>query len=412
MELYLAVLKSFLQRENWKKYNEFIDKTLLRKNYPELFRLFVCLDRLHIGGGGDKELIDLSAQLYTDYPQADPSTYSAIFDRVSGIECDRASVGSYLDRVRSRGEALKAAFGLLDFAEGKVQEPAPSRELVESYLALKPIEVVDQAAEFGKYDFEAIIKEVNVGGLNWRLRSLNQSLGPIRKGNFGVVFARPETGKTTFLASELSHFITQADRPIIWFNNEQPEAEVRIRIMESVLGASWAQIQRDYKKAEALFGELGGNKILLKDAAYLGKSDVERILGGVESSCIVFDQLDKVRGFDSERDDLRLGTVYQWARELSKEFAPVIGVSQAGDSASGVKWLNMEYAANARTSKQAEADWMLGIGLSYDDPPNVRGFSVCKNKLLGGPETVPELRHGKFEVLIEPEIARYRDVHA
>lgn len=73
--------------------------------------------------------------------------------------------------------------------------------------------------------------------------------------------------------------------------------------------------------------------------------------------------------------------------------------------------MNMGNVANAKTAKQAEADWILGIGMSYLDPPNVRGFSICKNKLVGGPETVPLLRHGRFEVLIEPEIARYRDIH-
>lgn len=240
---------------------------------------------------------------------------------------------------------------------------------------------------------------------------MNESLGPIRQGDFGVVFARPETGKTTFLASELSHFVTQNDRPVIWFNNEQSQKAVRIRIMEAVLGCTYAQIQLDPDKAEAVFDKLGGNRILLKDAGDSSRADVERIVSAVPASCIVFDQLDKVRGFDSERDDLRLGTLYQWARELSKRYAPVIGICQAGDAASGVKWLNMEYAANARTSKQAEADYMLGIGLSYDDSPHVRGISICKNKLLGSDDTREELRHGKFEVLIEPEIARYRDLH-
>ncbi len=410
MELYLSVLKLFLNRKTWQTYNEFIDHDLLRKNYPELFKLFICLGRLHSKGEADRSIAELSAQLFTDYPAADTGIIDGLLGRVASAESS-APITDYLDRARERGSALKVAFSLLDFAEGKQQEPAQSRELVESYLALKPVAVLDPVKEFGKYDFKEIIKRVNVGGLHWRLKCLNQSLGPIRKGDFGVVFARPETGKTTFLASELSHFVTQSDRPVIWFNNEQSEEAVRIRIMESVLGCTYAQIQIDPDKAEAVFDAKGGNRIWLQNAADCSRTDVERLVSGFDSSCIVFDQLDKIRGFDSERDDLRLGTLYQWARELSKRYAPVIGICQAGDAASGVKWLNMEYAANARTSKQAEADYMLGIGLAYDDHPNVRGISICKNKLLGGEETKPDLRHGKFEVLIEPEIARYRDMH-
>ncbi len=409
MELYLSVLKLFLQRKIWQTYNEFIDHDLLRKNYPELFRLFVCLGRLHSKGDTDRTFGDLSAQLLTDYPATDAAIIDGLLARSAAAETN-APITEYLDRVRERGAALKVAFSLLDFAEGKQQEPAQSRELAESYLALKPVAVLDPVKEFGKYDFKEIIASINTDGLKWRLRCLNQSLGPIRKGDFGVVFARPETGKTTFLASELSHFATQTDRPILWFNNEQSEKAVRIRIMEAVLGCTYAQIQIDPDKAERVFNERGGNKIYLKDSASCSRADVERIVNGVGSSLIVFDQLDKVRGFDSERDDLRLGTLYQWARELAKEHSPVIGICQAGDAASGIKWLNMEYAANARTSKQAEADYMLGIGLSYDDSPHVRGISICKNKLLGGEESVESMRHGKFEVLIQPEIARYMDM--
>jgi hypothetical protein len=75
-----------------------------------------------------------------------------------------------------------------------------------------------------------------------------------------------------------------------------------------------------------------------------------------------------------------------------------------------MKYLNMGNVANAKTAKQAEADWILGIGLSYEDHPHVRGLSVCKNKLLGGEESVAKMRHAKFDVLIEPEIGRYIDM--
>ncbi len=63
--------------------------------------------------------------------------------------------------------------------------------------------------------------QVKTPGLRWRLNFLNQSLGSLRKGDFGFIFARPETGKTTFLASEISHMVQQTEGDIIWFNNEE-----------------------------------------------------------------------------------------------------------------------------------------------------------------------------------------------
>ena len=127
-------------------------------------------------------------------------------------------------------------------------------------------------------------------------------------------------------------------------------------------------------------------------------------------SLVVFDQLDKITGFEEDRDDLRLGAIYQWARILAKTYAPVIGVCQADGQAEGVKYLNMGHVSNAKTAKQAEADWILGIGIdSRDGHQFVRGLSLCKNKLVGDEDTDGRLRHDKWDVLINPEVARYED---
>jgi hypothetical protein len=63
------------------------------------------------------------------------------------------------------------------------------------------------------------------------------------------------------------------------------------------------------------------------------------------------------------------------------------------------------------TAKQAEADWILGIGKTNDAGwENIRFLHASKNKLLGDENTDPKMRHGKVEVLIRPEISRYEDL--
>ncbi|MCA2570667.1 hypothetical protein [Microcystis sp. M42BS1] len=105
------------------------------------------------------------------------------------------------------------------------------------------------------------------------------------------------------------------------------------------------------------------------------------------------------------------GKIYQWARELAKVYCPVIGVCQASGEGEGVQYLNMAHVANARTAKQAEADWILGIG-KQDNPDfeRIRYFSVSKNKLLGDTDTDPQKRHLRTEVLLKADIARYEDI--
>jgi len=154
-----------------------------------------------------------------------------------------------------------------------------------------------------------------------------------------------------------------------------------------------------------------GDSIRMVDRAQINRFDVERLCKELSPSLVIMDQIDKIHGFDSDREDLRLGYIYQWARELSKTYAPVIAVCQSDGSGEGQRWLTMANVANAKTSKQAEADWILGIG-RVNDPgyDEIRYLHLSKNKLLGDKDSNPGLRHDRWEVLIEPRIARYTDL--
>jgi hypothetical protein len=152
-------------------------------------------------------------------------------------------------------------------------------------------------------------------------------------------------------------------------------------------------------------------KFKLIDDAGMDRAKVEKVCKQLKPSLVIFDQIDKIKGFAADREDLRLGAIYVWARELAKMYCPVIGVCQADGPAENVKWLTMEHVANAKTSKQAEADWMLGIGMIHAEGADYsRYLNISKNKLLGDPDTMTDLRHGRFETYIEPTIARYVDV--
>ena len=71
----------------------------------------------------------------------------------------------------------------------------------------------------------------------------------------------------------------------------------------------------------------------------------------------------------------------------------------------------MANVANAKTAKQAEADWILGIGKTNDPGYEfVRFLHLSKNKLAGDEDSDPTLRHGKREVIIDPNVARYKDI--
>ena len=414
MLLYLNVLKLFLiNKELYLRYNSLIDLEFVSTNYPELAKLWMCLN--HLRKTTDKETLndaDLTFCLLTLYPKVDRRIFDPLINKVELTEPNPDSAVEYLEGLRKRQAATEFGFLALDVAEGKKPLAALQVACTEFMEHSAPRAGASLEGTFVSDDIEVLYQSaVAEGGLNWRLPSLNRALGPLRKGDFGFIFARPESGKTTFLASEVTNFAEQAKAPILWFNNEEQGDKVGIRIYQASLGATLEQVTGNRPRAREAYYKKTNRLLKLIDNATITKSEIEAYCREFKPCMIVVDQLDKVKGFSADREDLMLGAIYQWARELAKQYGAVIGVSQSDGSGEGIKYLHMGNVANAKTSKQAEADWIMGIGVSYTDyHPNIRGFSVCKNKLIGGDMSVPQMRHGKWEVMLKPEIARYEDL--
>lgn len=345
---------------------------------------------------------EYSLSVLTKFPE-----YKEVLFQVEKADIAPEILQSSVETLVERQLAHSLALVSIDVAEGRKEVGS----ILDFYERFKEREKVEDVV-FVTDDLEELYNEtVHKPGLRWRLPTLNKMLGSLRKGDFGFVFARPETGKTTFLASEVTHFASQVERPILWFNNEEQGGKVKVRCYQAALGCNLSQLYSNRPKAQEVFIQRTGNRIKIFDSASIHKRQIERICKEYSPSLIIFDQIDKIKGFDSDREDLRLGAIYIWARELAKTYAPVIGVCQADVSGEGKKWLTMENVANAKTSKQAEADWILGIGTVHDiGLEYIRYLHLSKNKLSGDEDSDPTMRHGRVEVLIKPEIARYGEL--
>lgn len=414
--IYNKVLKEFLlNKSSYERYQGSVDRTFIRNHYPELFKLFRVVDILYQEVDRQSIPVDqLEAGILQNYPTTGLEPFVHVLAQFREPPEQGDAIHKTLEALRSHGEAGKLALMALEVSEGRKPLEALKEAINVFSVDSEKASEIEELPEVDD-DLDSLLDKVYTeGGLNWRLKSLNQSLGPLRQGDFGFLFARPETGKTTFLSDQATFMAGQCkeEEVILWFNNEEQGDKVKLRMYQSALGADIGRIESNRTKANEAFAKRTGRRIRLIDNAGLSKAKVEQYLHKYKSRIrlIIFDQIDKIKGFDADRDDLLLGTIYQWAREVAKLHAPVIGVSQAGGEGEGIKFLNMGHVANAKTAKQAEADWILGIGLDFRDPDFVRGFSICKNKLLGSKETLPEMRHGKFEVLIRPDIGRYQDI--
>ncbi len=249
------------------------------------------------------------------------------------------------------------------------------------------------------------------GGLEWRLDALNKSCGPLRKGDFLIVGARFEVGKTSFVASECTRMAEQLpeDRPLVWFNNEQEGDAVFSRIVTAALDVSYLDIRDDpitySKKFEDLFGK---DRIIIIDKADLSVSEIEAYLKHYNPGLIVVDQLWKLHGLDELQGVKRLAALARTAREWAKQYGPLFAIHQADTSAEGQRWIEAYQLYESKTAMQGEADVILMLG-KINEPgyENTRFINVPKNKLPtpGDPST----RHGHWEVQLHPETGRYAE---
>lgn len=382
----------------------------LRDNNKELYHVYRALIDAHEHVPNDLDWISFQAWFYHKYPDADKGMYNALFESMQRQEIDPALATQMLKDMKTQKLSLGLSEAAFKFSTGN----GNLDEVVAAYRSLEE-EPSKEEFSFVTTDLDALLDEaVLKPGRRWRLDFLNKSLGSLRKGDFGFIFARPETGKTTFLASEVSAMLRNLgheDGPIIWFNNEEQGGKVMLRLYQAYFGCTLEQLLANRKKFDIEFNAQTKGKFLLVDDANISKSLVEKLLKQYGPSLVVYDQITKIKGFAADREDLKLGAICQWARELAKQYAPSIGVFQAGGSAGDQKWLTMEHVANVTTAAQAEADWILGIGTVHAEGAQfIRYLNISKNKLAGDPDTLMHLRHGRSEVLIEPHIARYKDI--
>lgn len=335
-----------------------------------------------------------------------------LLSELRSVEVRDDLLQTILRETANRAKAREAALLAFEVAEGR-KESGVLTSLLETFREENKDENPWQKSRnFVTDDLEELEKHtIRSAGFHWPVNCLNRSLGPIRNGDFGFVFARPESGKTTFLAHVVTHFAEQATRPLVWFNNEEQGEKVRLRTFQASLGIVQDEIWHDKQENLRKYREYTKGLLRIYDDATIHKNEVEAIVAEIAPELVVFDQIDKIKGFDADRPDLVYGRIYQWARELAKRGCAVIGVCQADGTGEGVRWLTMAHVAEAKTSKQAEADWILGIGRSNETgTDDIRYFNISKNKLLGDEHTDPNLRHGRFEVLMRPQIARYEDL--
>lgn len=257
--------------------------------------------------------------------------------------------------------------------------------------------------------------EINDEGLRWRLDCLNRSMRGLRPGDFGIIAGRPDKGKTTFIADQITYFASQLPeaRNVLWLNNEGKGQRIVPRLYQAALGLKVSEmivLSNAKKLVPAYRSAIGGrlDKIRIFDIHNMHVGQVEMILENNNPGVVVFDMIDHIRGFgDMPRTDLILEEMYKWARERAVKYDSInLATSQISNEGDGLQFPTLGMLKDSKTGKQGACDFQMMIGASND--PNLqhsRFIGLPKNKLRreGAPGDP------KAEVMFKGDIARYEE---
>lgn len=342
------------------------------------------------------------------------NAYVAILRNVWADEPDEDQKAAIHSELAELNMVTRLANAVSEHGEGELPDPfSRVTAIIDDYrisMGQKKDAYVSQSIE------ELLQEEFDDTGVAWRLNALNRATRKLRGGDFGIIAGRPDKGKTTFLASELTNFAKQMPkgRPIIWLNNEGLGKRVKPRLYQAALNLTMPEMKAlstqgklvgMYKK------EMGGeiDKIKVFDIHGWTNGQVEMLLAEQQPGMVVYDMIDNIRGFgDEARTDLGLEKMYQWARERSVKYDCIgLATSQISNEGDGLMFPTLGMLKDSKTGKQGACDFMIMIGASND--PLLSGsrfIGMPKNKLRR-PDGVGDPR---AEVVFDGDRARFNDV--
>jgi predicted ATP-dependent serine protease len=252
--------------------------------------------------------------------------------------------------------------------------------------------------EFGEkvtdniYELLAVVSDDN--RFQFNIPTLSREVYGIGRGEFGVIAAYSNVGKTAFaisLCAAPSGFCQQGAK-VVYIANEEIGKRTKLRAIQSYTGMTRDEISETPEDAAARYSGIK-DRLIFQDAQGWDITTLEAYLAQEKADVVIVDMADKIaltEKFNSGHERLR--ELYYRLREAAKTYdCAVLGLSQASAEAEGKTRITMSMMEGSKLGKAAESDIMLGLGKmdSPDDPDDsTRWITVMKNKISGWHGTV------------------------
>lgn len=320
--------------------------------------------------------------------------YTELIDSVFKISANPQVMLDLLSQTIERHFATKIVNDLISVVEGKQYGVLQKvRDRMDRYLELTNNPTKEcKSVEPCTLSLEDLISHETTGGYTWPLQTLTNTIGTIKPGTLGLIFAYVDSGKSSFGVQTCMNALSQicqlgSEELIVYAGNEEAAARLMLRMLQCAYKKTRGEIIEDAAAINATLSEIGWNNLRLFDNVG-STAFVENLLKTYAPSILILDQGTKVSMGLGQLDGVReVQELFNWYREKAKEHnCSIISLAQAVGEAENKKWLKLSDVYGSRVSLQGELDYAIGIGRQVDDPAreNYRYFHVSKNKLLNG----------------------------
>ena len=295
----------------------------------------------------------------------------------------------------------------------------PAYELGQLYNAYTmKVEGSNKLAQYVELDEDLFAEDQNNEGLIPRWPCLQMFMRPWRGGDFIIFAARPDSGKTSAIADNITYMAPQvaasnaarfieweadtdpdkgpAPKPkcILWLNNEGPGKRILKRVVQAAFGLPMSEIIVK-QKAGTVWEEyeviVGGDRhiIKVKDIHLWTASQVEELIKLANPALVVYDMIDNVSfnhgaGNGGTRTDQLLEAMYAWGRNMAVIYDHIgLATSQTSADAAEKSFPLMHMLKDSKTGKQGACDAIIIMGNKEEDPNQeaTRWIGTPKNKL-------------------------------
>jgi replicative DNA helicase len=221
-----------------------IDRTMFEK---EMRDIFDTLTYSHTKYGKDLTINEL-ATLFNDRNPAMPdAARNKVQETIATLDVGNAdNADLHLDLVHNfwlRDRARQIGEKAIEIFTGDSEEFGELRRLIETVEDGR----ISDKTTYTKVedDLDTLLNdEAGDPDFPFTYDLISENVGGLDRGNLGILFARPEVGKTTFCCFLAASYIKQGFKVVYWAN-EEPAPKIKLRIIQSYFGLTREEMVRD-----------------------------------------------------------------------------------------------------------------------------------------------------------------------